>query len=352
MKILFAIHSLVLAMSAVSSLHASEDQSNRMPVSNTDPVIATFGEHSILLSQVDASGGRALYDASQKLYEVRAQSLYKLLAQQVLTAEAAKRNTTIDNLTESEIIAKIGPVSDVDIDSFMKTQQLDTNNSSLRNKVAAALKMDRANAARQRFVSSLFTTYNLNITLPTPPDPPKETVRGQNTTLAGPADASVTVIVFSDFQCPYCQKLAGTLAQLRQQFPKDVKVVFRSFPLHQDSQQLAEAALCAEDQHKFWEYHDLLFSTRATAANVYDYATKLNLNTDQFKSCLDSGKHKVRVIADATEAKSLQIDGTPTVFINGVRLTGAVSLQRLANEVKFSLNRAAQVLTTRPLPPG
>jgi protein-disulfide isomerase len=149
----------------------------------------------------------------------------------------------------------------------------------------------------------------------------------------GSKDAPVVIVEFSDFQCPYCKRFFDqTLPQLENEYIKTGKVyfVYRDFPLnfHQYAKEAAEAANCAKEQGKFWEYHDLLFENQQTWTSVgiselKKYAADLGLDTNKFDSCLDSGKYASEVQKDFQDGLSYGVGGTPTFFINGIKIVGA-----------------------------
>lgn len=155
--------------------------------------------------------------------------------------------------------------------------------------------------------------------------------------ILGNKNAKVTVIEFADFQCPFCERLwKETLSQLKKDYidTGKIKFAFRHYPLpfHQNAQKAAEASECANEQNKFWEYHDLLFENLKnwSPQNATDvitsfiaYATQLNLNTSQFTSCLNSDKYKQQVADDLTAGQKVGVQGTPATFINGQLVSGA-----------------------------
>jgi protein-disulfide isomerase len=143
----------------------------------------------------------------------------------------------------------------------------------------------------------------------------------------GPADAPVTIIEFSDYECPYCRKwFTEAWPQIQKAYPNQVRLVYRDFPLsfHANSQGAALAASCAGEQGKFWPYHDLLFSGAALGSDTYaSYASQLKLDMTQFQDCVASQKYLNNVMADLQYGSNLGITGTPTFFINGIPLVGA-----------------------------
>jgi len=137
----------------------------------------------------------------------------------------------------------------------------------------------------------------------------------------------VTIIEFSDFQCPFCGRAQPTLKQIIQDYGDKVEIVYKHFPLsfHQYAQKAAEASECARDQGKFWEYHDILFENQNALdlTSLKKYAKDLNLDTGKFNSCLDNSEKASVVEKDFNEGLARGVDGTPTFFINNEVLVGA-----------------------------
>ena len=148
------------------------------------------------------------------------------------------------------------------------------------------------------------------------------------TRLRGSPKASVTIVEFSDFQCPFCRKLQPTLKSLLSKYDGKVSLAYRDFPLrgmHGQAELGAEAARCAADQGKFWEFHDLLFANpeKLNRTGLLELARSLQLNEGPFESCLSSGKHRAAVEKDLQDGIQAGVMGTPSVFINGTLLSGA-----------------------------
>jgi protein-disulfide isomerase len=161
---------------------------------------------------------------------------------------------------------------------------------------------------------------------------------------AGPRGAKATLVVFSDFQCPFCSRLAPTLQELRKRFPRDLRVVFKQLPLpfHQHAALAAEASLAAHAQGKFWEMHDTLFQNQQALDRdaLYRHAQTLGLNPARFQRALDDHTYRAQVEADSKHAAALGIQGTPTMVINGRKLSGAQPADAVAAVIDEELQRA------------
>ncbi|MFA6296813.1 MAG: prolipoprotein diacylglyceryl transferase [Patescibacteria group bacterium] len=145
--------------------------------------------------------------------------------------------------------------------------------------------------------------------------------------IKGDKNAKITIVEFSDFECPFCEKAEPTLKKILDTYSGKVKLVYRDFPLamHKDAQKAAEASQCANDQGKYWEYHDKLYANQKalTVADLKKYAGDLKLDTVKFNQCLDSNKFADEVKKDLADGEAVGVDGTPAFFINGRKIVGA-----------------------------
>jgi len=147
----------------------------------------------------------------------------------------------------------------------------------------------------------------------------------------GPEDAPITIVEFSDYQCPFCLRWHEQVYEpLLNAYPGKIRLVYRHFPLtsiHPDAFPAAEAAMCAGDQNAYWQFHEKLFSSSALGSNVYSqYAQELGLDMTAFESCITEQKFKEAVQADLDFAVDLGVRSTPTFFINGLAIVGAQPL--------------------------
>lgn len=158
----------------------------------------------------------------------------------------------------------------------------------------------------------------------------------------GNKDAKVKIVEFGDYECPYCQKNNVTIKKIRENYSDDqVVIVFRDFPLdfHDNAQKAAEAAECAGEQGKYWEYHDELFAGQDNleVEDLKGYAKKLGLKTANFNTCLDSSQQAEEVAKDLADGQALEITGTPATFINGRKITGAYPYEDFAKIIDEEL---------------
>jgi protein-disulfide isomerase len=168
-----------------------------------------------------------------------------------------------------------------------------------------------------------------------------ETIAVGTSPTRGPANAPVTVIVFSDFQCPFCSKSEDTVRQLEAAYPGKIRYVFKNNPLpfHDHARLAAKAALAANEQGKFWEYHDALYAHQKDLdrASLEQYATELGLDLRRFRAALDDARLDTVIEADVTEAHRLELKGTPSFFVNGHFIQGAQPLAAFRAKVDQAL---------------
>jgi len=160
--------------------------------------------------------------------------------------------------------------------------------------------------------------------------------------VTGNKNAKVTLVEFSDFQCPFCQSFKSVIDQVLKDYKDKVKVVYKHYPLttiHPMAQKAAEAAECAADQGKFWEMHDKLFANQSTLSvdNFKAWAKELGLKESTFNSCLDGGKKSDKIAADQQYGDSIGVSGTPTSYVNGNIVAGAQSYDYVKNLIDQAL---------------
>jgi protein-disulfide isomerase len=193
----------------------------------------------------------------------------------------------------------------------------------VREPIRNFLAQQRAQAARQAFLDSLKAKVPVRMTL----EPPREKVSDAGRPSRGPAQATVEVIEFSDFQCPYCLRAHPIVAQVLQTYGDRIRFVYRNFPLpnHPDARPAAEAGDCAAEQGKFWPYYDRLFDhqDQLSVPDLKQHAAVLGLDAARFTACVDSRKYKNEVDADIAAGNDVGVTGTPAFFINGRPLDGA-----------------------------
>jgi protein-disulfide isomerase len=311
-----------------------------------EPLAEVNGE-VITTEDLERVIGAKLRQLEEQMYELKRRELEGLIAERLLAQEAAKRGTSVGALLDAEVTSKVGLVTEQEIEAFYQANKarLRGEESVLRPQIRAYLQQQKLAGQRERLVESLRSQAKVLVRLQPPPIFRVE-VSTDGASVRGPAEAPVTLVEFSDYHCPFCKQVLPTLAQLLARYPGKVRLVFRDYPidsLHPLARRAAEAARCAQDQGKFWEYHDLLFAEapKATPEDLSRFAQQVGLDLAKFESCLSGGVHRATVQRDIDEGSRLGVNGTPAFFINGRLLTGAQPLEAFARVIEEELARPA-----------
>jgi protein-disulfide isomerase len=221
--------------------------------------------------------------------------------------------------------------------------------STTTGSTVASIKADVVNAAQSAVASAVANMPAGNAVAAAAtetPIPPQNVSPGQNIAW-GPADAKVTIVEFSDFQCPFCERFFKlTYPLIKQKYGDKVRFVYRNFPLtqiHPQAEQSALAAECANEQGKFWDYHDELFSNQQDLSRdaLIKYAQNAKVsNISQFTTCFDSKKYQDQVNKDLNDGLGYYVNGTPTFFINGKILVGAQPYEVFEKAIDQELSSA------------
>ncbi len=272
-----------------------------------------------------------------KLYEVRSSTLKGMIDELILENAAAAANLSSEDFLKQQAEAT-GEVSEDEIAAFydenierMGERDLD----EVRDDISAYLTQQRV----ATIVADLRDQAAAEILL----EPARVEVEAIGPS-KGPDDAIVTLIEFSDFQCPYCKRVVPTIEQIVAKYPTQVRFVFRNLPLnriHSRAQPAAEAAACAGKQGDFWGYHDLIFeNNRALSDEDFEgHASELGLEMEAFRQCVQNRETQQIVDTDLAAAESLQISGTPSFMVNGIPMHGALSLETLSEAIDAEIAR-------------
>jgi protein-disulfide isomerase len=295
-------------------------------------VVATVGSAPITLSDVDeralrqGAGDFGSMTLAQALFEARRTALDEIIGNELISREAKARGVDRETLTRNEIDAKVAAPTEAEVAAWYQANPSRVQGAPL-DKVTGPIKtfllQERTRAARQQYLDGLKARTAVAIML----EPPRLKVADAGRPSRGPARAPVEIIEFSDFQCPFCLRAHPTVAQVLTTYGDRVRVVYRHYPLpnHPNAWPAAEAAACAGEQGKFWEFHDRLFDNQSklSVADLKQHAAALALDTAKFDACVDTHEYKSDVDADVSAGEEAGVSGTPAFFINGRQLDGA-----------------------------
>lgn len=273
-----------------------------------------------------------LYEAEMKVYEIKMNRVRALVLKKFMEADPAYKGDN-DKFLNEQIANKI-KVSEKAIMSFAKERNIpkENLNDQLKDRIKKFLENEEKQKAIDNWIAKKTQKSPVEVYLTQPSRPVKDISAGDAPFMGG-ADAKVTIVEFSDFQCPFCARGAKLMEEIKKKYGKKVKVAFKNFPLpfHNHAKKAAEAALCAheQDSKKFWNMHDKMFADQAGLAveGLVAKAVSIGLDKKKFEECLSSGKHAVRVNADMEEGQKVGVKSTPTFFVNGQMVNGAQPIE-------------------------
>ena len=312
---------------------------------NDGEVAAIIGGTRVSMSEIEKQVNAQLTRMRAEEYNVKRRALDDAIARVLLEEEAKKRGTSVEELTRLEVDGKPAPIAAEDKQALyqrLKVRFSNKTEAELTKMVDENLFRQSKVERRRQFVSELRSKTDIQILL----EPPRFDVDAGEGPSLGPANAPITIVEFSEFQCPYCAKVQPTLKKLKERYGDKIRIVFRNFPLprHDDAPKAAEAASCADEQGKFWEMHDKLFAntSKLQVPDLKRYAAELGLETARFDQCLDTGKYTARWLADKKDASNYGVSGTPAFFINGRMISGAVPYDDFVFIIEEELQRVAK----------
>ncbi|HUL59806.1 MAG TPA: thioredoxin domain-containing protein [Anaeromyxobacteraceae bacterium] len=342
----------LLAVAAVLTMACQSSRSQPAPAvsdpQKLDPAtpMARVNGQTITAAEVDELARRELKQLQQafqeKAYDVRNQQLEGLIRKRLLEKKAKELGTTPEELLQKEVVAKIPDPTDAEMQALYERakaggQQLPPLDQ-VKPDIAKFIRQQRTQQAMTDYYDQLKKDAKVQILF----EAPKVEVAAEGPA-KGPAKAPITIVEFSDFQCPYCVRAEGTVKDLLAAYPDKIRLVYRDYPLpfHQNAEKAAEAAHCANDQGKYWEMHDKLFSSqeRLAVPDLKGYARELGLDGAKFDHCLD-GNDKAKLVESNKKAgEEAGVNGTPAFFINGRVLSGALPLEKFKEVVDSELAR-------------
>jgi protein-disulfide isomerase len=348
MKIRWSRRAGALVLGACLAIALTASGQTSQPAQARKGVAATIGDQVISLTELEQASAPELASLDEQRYRVLERKLAQVIAERLVNQEAKRRGVSSEALMHSEVTLKTPPITGDDVTAFIRQNRSRLpagDEDDLKAKVADYLYRQQRNQRAEAYVAALRAKTSVQVFL-APPEPPRVRIDPNVGFARGPREAPVTIVEFSDFQCPFCKNVVVTLKQVLAQYPERVRWVFRDYPiagLHPDAQRGHEAARCAGDQGKFWPYHDILFEQGpdVSPAALRQYAAQTGLDVAAFAGCVESGKHRAGVNADIEAGGQLGITGTPTFFINGVPLVGNQPLAEFQRVIERELGRTA-----------
>jgi predicted DsbA family dithiol-disulfide isomerase len=318
-----ALIALIFSVPARSASKTGMSQTPALAAGGPNTVLATVGDHAVTQGEVDSK-------VASQLYDLRKQALDDVIDDYLLQQAAKKAGLKPDQYIDRQVRMIAPRVDAREAEQFYNEHKAKLDEQTggrsfndIKPRLIAALQRQRDEAAQQELLRKLRAESHVSVLL----EAPHVSIASTGHPVNGSSSASVTIIEFSDFQCPFCRAAESSLKQVRDKYGDRVKLVYMDFPLgfHPHAMDAARAARCAADQNKFWQFHDALFQDqkKLDPDNLRQTAARVGLNPTKFGACFSSERHDAGIRQDIAEGNSLGVTGTPTFFINGRQLVGA-----------------------------
>jgi protein-disulfide isomerase len=282
-----------------------------------------------------------LRELNSKIFEVKQKTLNDMIDEQLLNLEAGRVKLSVQQLLVREVDSRVVAPTPAEVDSYYLgiKDRIGLPLEEVRPKILDFLTETRRRSAYDDFLSRLRSREKVVVLL----EPPRAVVAIDPARIRGPANAPITIVEFSDFECPYCGRVEDTVRQLTSRFPTQIKLAYRDFPsdFHSRAEAAAEASRCALAQGKYWPYHDLLFDNQQhlQSSDLSNYALQVGMDPKRFDECVMHKTYAADIQHDLDAGQELGITGTPAFFINGILLSGAVPLEEFVGSIERELLR-------------
>jgi predicted DsbA family dithiol-disulfide isomerase len=314
--------------------------------------VARIGNEVITAGELDTSIkpqlARMEAEHAEQVHNLKSTSLDTLVDKKLIESKAKAEGITPEKLVEREVTSKIPTPSDAEVQAvYDRTKAAQAGQGrqlppldQLKGEIVNFIKERNSEQARKAFTDKLRAESKVTVLLPPLLLPKVEVAaEGQST---GDSKAPVTIVEFSDFQCPFCSRAEETVKKVLEDYKGKVRLYYRDYPLpfHDKAQKASEAALCAADQGKYWEMHGKLFANQSALAvpQLKEHAKGLGLDAGRFDKCLDSGEKAKMVEASKKAGDQAGVNGTPAFFINGRPLSGAVPIEKFKEIIDYELS--------------
>jgi protein-disulfide isomerase len=346
MRYLSTIFAVILGLTTILTVKSTAQQNNQ----GNDALVAKIAGTSLTAADFEKKQSGDLLQARYQMYLSERKILDQFIDNQLLEMQAKKSGLTVDQLLEKEAYKGIKDPTEDQLEVYYEGLGVDQPFAAVHDQILGHIRDLRRGKARTAYVDTLRTKSNIRILLA----PPTAEVDAQSANMHGSKDAPVTLVEFADYQCPYCAKVNPLVQQMEKEYGDRLAVVYKDFPLpmHKDSEKAAEGARCAGEQGKYWEYHDLLFSShQVDVPSLKKQAGELNLDKAKFDACLDSGAEAAAVKKDLEEGRKLGLTATPSFFVNGHFFSGAADSNTMHEILGMEMPASSSAGDSAAVPP-
>ncbi len=345
MKAVMSLIALMMLVSLVSCSDSTSKPSYLFKPAAKEGLAAKVGDIEITNAELTDGIESELFEAESKVFEIKLNRLKTLLLQRYMDQDPRKKGLSNDEFLDKYIASEV-KISEKEIEAFIKDQNIPAEhiNPQVKEKIKGYLGMERKKEAVEKWLAEKSNKKPVEVYIPKPRRPTFPVEVGNAPTF-GNKNAKVTIVEYSDFQCPFCSKGADVLNKIKKKYGDKVQVAFKNFPLpfHNHAEQAAVAGLCANEQGSklFWKMHDEMFENQESldTEGLKKMAKKVGLKTAEFEKCLSENKTLAQVRADMEEGRNLKVKSTPTFFINGQLINGAQPIEVFSEIIDEELAR-------------
>lgn len=332
--------SLVLAMVWLAGCGEAPKTS---PAVSSQPAgaAAVVNGETITMADLDSSAKKQLQRVDTEIYQIKKRVLDDLVEQKLIEGAAKKKGLSAEKFLAEEVDSKVAAPTDEEVKAIYESSKDKSGKTfdEVKNQIADYLKQNKRARAKAELIAGLKKDASVKVNI----EPPRVEIDVKNLPSIGDKDAKVTLVEFSDYQCPFCKRVRPTIWRIMDEYKGKIRYVFGDFPLsfHKDAKKASEAARCAGDQGKYFEFNRKIFDNQSAIGidDLKKYAKELQLNTKDFDKCLDSGK-TAKVVEESIQlGSSVGVSGTPAYFINGIMLSGALPYESFKEIIDTELGR-------------
>lgn len=295
-------------------------------LTGTSAVVATINGATITDAELTEAAREDLKQFDMQVYKIKKGALDELIETRLIEGAAKKDGKSVEEFVQINIDAKVKKPSEEEMKAFYEQHKGQVGGKSfdeVKDSISQFMNRRAAGEAREAVLAQLRTDAKVMVQL----EPPRATVETGDNPSQGKKGAPITIVEFTDYECPFCGRVRPTVTELMEKYKGKIYYVLRDYPLpfHGNAKKAHEAAHCAGDQNKYWEMNKRLFENQKALGvdKLKDYAKGIGLNMGKFDKCLDSGKYAKKVDENQAYGSKVGVNGTPAFFINGIALSGA-----------------------------
>ena len=345
----FAFVTFISATAAIALITACSDQAKaKLNLIHKDApkegVVAKIGGEEITEEQLIGDDKLDFFDLKKREYDLKMARLEKLMIDKLVGQEAQKAQMSTEDYINKKVIGSEIKISDAEFKKFIAEKHIPESqlNPQIKDRINAYLQTMKKQDLVQAHLAKLTKSNPVEVYFKKPKL--QVPVEAGDAPMTGKKDAGVTIVEFSDFQCPFCSRGAEIVTQIKKKYGGKVKIAFKHFPLpmHHDARAVAEASMCVHEQNadKFWSFHDLVFKNqdKLDKASLEKFVKDVKADVKKYNECMDSKKFADYVKKDMEYGEKIGVKSTPTFFVNGQLISGAVPLETFSEIIDEELS--------------